>query len=78
MHIASMLIWTDRITVPVKSQVNLKLVVMFSSVRIDIYSHDYCSIQLEIIVYFGVDLCYTLLKKVLEDIRYATLYGDLN
>ena len=60
MHIASMLIWTDRITVPVKSQVNLKLVVMFSSVRIDIYSHDYCSIQLEIIVYFGVDLCYTL------------------
>ena len=78
MHIASMLIWTDRITVPVKSQVNLKLVVMFSSVRIDIYSHDYCSIQLEIIVYFGVDLCYTLLKKVSEDIRYATLYGDLN
>ena len=78
MHIASMLIWTDRITVPVKSQVNLKLVVMFFSVRIDIYSHDYCSIQLEIIVYFGVDLCYTLLKKVLEDIRYATLYGDLN
>lgn len=30
-----------RITVPVKSQINLKLVAMFSSMRVDVYSHDY-------------------------------------